>query len=120
MNEQMQVWAHDYAMKHDNGSMSVEVLVHRAWQYAEAMQAQAEQRRAPEPDLDTWQPDWNLAPQGYDWFFKNADGRTGFATQKPHIDLDTSKWMVMGDGCVYECKMDCPIDWDKSLRSYNF
>lgn len=116
MSEQMKVWAHEYAMKHDNDTLSVEVLVFKAWQYAEAMQAQLDKRKAPEPDLDTWQLDWNLAPQGYDWFVKNTNGRTGFVTQKPYINLNTSKWMVMGDGEFFECKINCPLDWRKSLR----
>ena len=36
--------AHDWMMKHDDGSMSVEVVVFKAWKYAEAMQAEADKR----------------------------------------------------------------------------
>ena len=38
--------AHDWMMKHDDGSMSVEVVVFKAWQYADAMQAEADRREA--------------------------------------------------------------------------
>ena len=36
--------AHEWMMKHDDGSMSVEVVVFKAWQYADAMQAEADKR----------------------------------------------------------------------------
>lgn len=86
------------------------------WDLAEAMQAQAEQRRAPEPDLDTWQPDWNLAPQGYDWFFKDGDNIAAFTTEKPYIRPDLNAWAVSGSGGFYMAKVDCPVDWRLSLR----
>ena len=40
--------AHDWMMKHDDGSMSVEVVVFKAWQYADAMQAEADKREKEE------------------------------------------------------------------------
>ena len=51
MNEQMKVWAHDYALKAAEQGLSPIECVQVGWKYAEAMQAQAEQRRAPEPDF---------------------------------------------------------------------
>lgn len=36
--------AHEWMMKHDDGSMSVEVVVFKAWQYADAMQVEADKR----------------------------------------------------------------------------
>lgn len=58
MNEQMQVWAHEILIAliaADKGSLNYDAdgIAGHAWEIAEAMQAQAEQRRAPEPDLDT-------------------------------------------------------------------
>ena len=40
--------AHDWMLKHDDGSMSVEVVVFKAWQYADAMQAEADKREKEE------------------------------------------------------------------------
>ena len=41
--------AHDWMMSHDDGSMSIEVVVFKAWQYADAMQAEADKRAHKEP-----------------------------------------------------------------------
>ena len=79
--------AHDWMMKHDDGSMSAEVIVFKAWQYADAMQAEADKRDKEEAsqkrkaireminadntflekegqhfDDMEWQPDWSQAP----------------------------------------------------------
>ena len=84
--------AHEWIMKHDDGSMSVEVVVFKAWQYADAMQAEADKRERKErtdvlltkdkdgnclhfhhefghkkcmdcgASLEEWQPDWSQAP----------------------------------------------------------
>ena len=67
--------AHDWMMKHDDGSMSVEVVVFKAWAYADAMQAEANKREpsgfpkvlrgacgeifAVKVDDKEWQPDWS-------------------------------------------------------------
>ena len=42
--------AHDWMMKHDDGSMSVEVVVFKAWKYADAMQAEADKREKEEAE----------------------------------------------------------------------
>ena len=42
--------AHDWMMKHDDGSMSAEVIVFKAWQYADAMQAEVDKRSKAEAE----------------------------------------------------------------------
>lgn len=86
------------------------------WDLAEAMQAQVDKRKAPEPDLDTWQPDWSLAPQGYDWFYKDSNGDLVFTTKKPVIHKKLNAWVVVGHADFFEYDIDCPIDWRSSLR----
>lgn len=52
MSEQMQVWAHEYAMNTAKSGTcygSIDELVICAWQYAEAMQKQVDKRRAKDP-----------------------------------------------------------------------
>ena len=61
--------AHDYALKQmeslsENSTM--QSLVSVAWQYADAMQAEAEKREdktRPEVLKEEWQPDWSQAPE---------------------------------------------------------
>lgn len=85
--------AHEYAMKHlenSNGNITIASLKSFAWEYAEAMQAEAEKRnRKPlpavqqtfvngveqpryAPSLDEWQPDWSQAPRDINYWFKNG------------------------------------------------
>ena len=61
--------AHAYFMKHANTDQyrntSDSDLVMYAWQYADAMQAEADEREdktRPEV-LEEWQPDWSQAPE---------------------------------------------------------
>ena len=61
--------AHDYALKQMeslSGNSTMQSLVSVAWQYADAMQAEADKRVNKErPDVlkEEWQPDWSQAPE---------------------------------------------------------
>ena len=81
--------AHDWMMKHDDGSMSVEVIVFKAWQYADAMQAEADKREKEEQSehvfeaIDEWQPDWSQAPDNdVQYFAVDEDGQGGMVYYK--------------------------------------
>lgn len=88
--------AHDYAMKHiqEGWDINYDVLVVEAWQYADAMQSEADKRKPsglPESlrerhdftkaiakgvenyEKEKWQPDWSQAPNGYDYWVATAD-----------------------------------------------
>lgn len=61
-----------------------------------------------------WQPDWGLAPKGFNWFVKQYDGSTHFLMVKPELHND---WFATGvDGQWHEVEIDCPIEWRNSLR----
>lgn len=61
-----------------------------------------------------WQPDWGLAPKGFNWFVKQYDGSTHFLMVKPELHND---WFATGvDGRWHEVEIDCPIEWRESLR----
>ena len=67
--------AHDWYMKHGRETYNLDSDVSNAWQYADAMQAEADERRKKHYDfipaimegignaeLEEWQPDWSQAP----------------------------------------------------------
>lgn len=79
--------AHEYAMKHiqEGWDINYDVLVVDAWQYADAMQAEADKRgtvqhtrsghtittyERPAVLQDEWQPDWSVAPAGAAYWIK--------------------------------------------------
>lgn len=91
--------AHDYAMQHlknSGGKITMHSLCLFAWQYADAMQAEAEKRKPsglPEVLKEEWQPDWSQAPEwanswgmaeiGQAWWLSgewHANNRGGFSS----------------------------------------
>ena len=106
--------AHDWMMKHDDGSMSVEVVVFKAWKYAEAMQAEADKREpsgfpnvlrgacgeivAVKVDDKEWQPDWSQAPEWADWWAMDGfSKKANWYIDKPYLDDDSkveSEWNI--------------------------
>ena len=124
---------HEYAMKHiqEGWDINYDVLVVDAWQYADAMQAEADKRKSSEfpnvlrgacgeivavrVDDKEWQPDWSQAPSGYDWFV--VGGRSGkgfFCPIEPSIVKD-HYWFV-GEVCLSVDKHNYTGDWRNSLR----
>ena len=100
--------AHDYAMKHiqEGWDINYDVLVVDAWQYADAMQAEADKRECKErtdvlltkdkdgnclhfhhefghkkcmdcgASLEEWQPDWSQAPEWANWWAMDENKNT--------------------------------------------
>ena len=66
--------AHEYAMLHMMNPQYKNAddldVISWAWDYADAMQAEAEKRKdTSRPDVLTeWQPDWSQAPNGFNWW----------------------------------------------------
>ena len=115
--------AHEYAMKHiqEGWDINYDVLVVDAWQYADAMQAEADKREKEEQSehvfeaIEEWQPDWSQAPSGYDWFV--VGGRSGkgfFCLVEPAIVKD-HYWFV-GKDCLSVDKHNYQGNWRESLR----
>ena len=95
-----------------------------AWQYADAMQAEANKRAVKLPDVffntkqnEEWQPDWSQAPEWAEYWVKNINGVFSWYSKKPTA-FDQG-WFV-GAGAVYRV---CPApsfnyqgNWQESLR----
>ena len=83
--------AHEYALKQmeslsENSTM--QSLVSVAWQYADAMQAEADKRvnkERPEALTEEWQPDWSQAPEWANWWAMDKDHTANFFRGKPEI-----------------------------------
>ena len=129
--------AHDYAMKHiqEGWDINYDVLVVDAWQYADAMQAEADKREKEEIEKrsvelrnildlsnfkplecqEEWQPNWSQAPSGYDWFVVGGcSGKGFFCLVEPAIVKD-HYWFV-GEDCLSVDKHNYQGDWRESLR----
>ena len=97
--------AHEWAMKHGDAETvgSRQNMIKYAWEYADAMQVEADKRECKErtdvlltkdkdgnclhfhhefghkkcmdcgASLEEWQPDWSQAPDGYDYWVATAD-----------------------------------------------
>ena len=118
--------AHEWAMKHGkvDSNRNRENTVQLAWEYADAMQAEADKRAVELPDVffDTkpnkeWQPDWSQAPEWAEYWVKNINGVFSWYSKKPTA-FDQG-WFV-GAGAVYRV---CPApsfnyqgNWQDSLR----
>ena len=127
--------AHDWMMKHDDGSMSVEVVVFKAWQYADAMQAEADKRGnketcdkslnidSKELSIEEWQPEWSQAPEWANWWVATANqsGKiTGgwFYENEPEFGLSDGPSTYHSVGCrvVLTDSFGYTGDWRDSLR----
>jgi hypothetical protein len=107
-------------------------LLERAWQYADAMQAEADKRECKErtdvlltkdkdgnclhshhefgykkcmdcgASLEEWQPDWSQAPKNMNYFFVNKDGSKFWTINEPDKPNLTEHVMNFSD-----CGGDC-------------
>lgn len=133
--------AHEYAMKCiGNPNVSVKTnndIIAFAWQYADAMQAEADKREVSIEETmkdhvhdyiygrvcacgavngaeKEWQPDWSQAPKGFNRFVVGSDGGFGFFTNmEPQLQGDF--WFVGADGIVIK-DHGYQGNWKDSLR----
>ena len=132
--------AHEWAMKHGNAETvgSRQNMVKYAWEYADAMQAEAEKRKPsglPESlrerhdfteaiakgvenyEKEEWQPDWSQAPADATYWTMRQDGECLWWKGKPLFD----------GSCFYDAVGICHTvgyapsfgytgDWRNSLR----
>ena len=112
--------AHDYAMKHiqEGWDINYDVLVVDAWQYADAMQAEADKREKEEQSehvfevIDDWQPDWSQAPDWANWWCINNIGSALFYDEKPEIFNNG----FLGNRYCHAPSFNYQGDWRNSLR----
>ena len=98
-------------------------LLERAWQYADAMQAEADKRLAEAECKEDWQPDWSQAPDWANWWVATAD-RNGkisggwFYEDEPEFGLRDNPSAYISVGCrvVLTDSFNYTGDWRDSLR----
>ena len=99
--------AHDYAMKHiqEGWDINYDVLVVDAWQYADAMQAEADKRGKEEQSehvfeaIEEWQPDWSQAPDWANWWAMDENKNTRWIyseLEQPYISDMFLRWFAVG------------------------
>lgn len=131
--------AHEWYMKNSNGGSFIIHDVKSAWQYADAMQAEADKRKSkPElpslqqtfidgveqpryaPPCEEWQPDWSQAPSRMNYYFMNRDGGEYWTVNKPDEPNMTEHVMEFracgGDCYAYASSQNYQGKWQKSLR----
>lgn len=93
-----------------DGNVPNENIVAIVWQYADAMQAEAEKRKPsglPEALKEEWQPDWSQAPDGADAWRMYGDGNCAWLIDFGDKDF---KWFDRAPSFNYQG------DWKDSLR----
>ena len=115
--------AHEWVMKYGkvDSNYNRENTVQLAWDYADAMQAEADKRAVKLPDVffDTkpnkeWQPDWSQAPDNMTHFAVDANGSGWFFNREPHAESDCC-WYC-GDGSIELDNHNYQGNWQDSLR----
>ena len=94
--------AHDWVMKYGkvDSNYNRENTVQLAWDYADAMQAEADKRVVKLPDVffdtelnEEWQPDWSQAPDGFNWWAMDKDGFSAWHKSKPNTQSGIYFWI---------------------------
>ena len=137
--------AHEWAMKHGDAKTigSRQNMIKYAWEYADAMQAEAEKRNKAEAaqkrkeiremlndantfieregqhcdDVEEWQPDWSQAPEWAVAFTVDTHGDSMWWSEQP---TRTSLSWFVDDYIVWRCDAAPSFgytgDWRNSLR----
>lgn len=134
--------AHEWAMKHGDAKTigSRQNMIKYAWDYADAMQDEADKREKEEQDklkqnernhhdelvsigLEEWQPDWSQAPEWANWWVATANqsGKiTGgwFYENEPEFGLCDGPSTYHSVGCrvILTDSFGYTGDWRNSLR----
>lgn len=140
--------AHEYAIALINSDceMQFDKFIRLCWNYADAMQAEADKREKEEiekqsaelrnilnlsnskplefqPDLEEWQPDWSQAPEWANWWVATANqsGKiTGgwFYENEPEFGLCDGPSTYHSVGCrvILTDSFGYTGDWRNSLR----
>ena len=126
-------------MKYSESPSFMNTEVEMAWQYADAMQAEAEKREKEKQEklkqdqqnhhdelvsigLEEWQPDWSQAPEWYNWWAMDADRKCHWFSKKPVLVEEVSEWILWNNGeglnNTYSPSVNCGYtgNWRDSLR----
>lgn len=120
--------AHEWAMKSiEMGWGSSESdRAKFAWQYADAMQAEADKRKekgVPEVILKAsnstqleWQPDWDKIPDGFNWWAMDKNSKAHCFDKEPVIG--STEWFMASPNTNYQSSLNFGYQgyWRNSLR----
>ena len=137
--------AHDWAIELLRAGDSSDDIVSCAWRYADAMQAEADERNKAEAaqkrkemremlnadntfveregqhfdGVEEWQPDWSQSPRKMNWFSVDKDGTAVWHLNKPTISA--TEWVIDCSDCGGDCYMYTSNfgytgNWQDSLR----
>ena len=135
--------AHDWAIKYGkvDSNHNRENTVQLAWEYADAMQAEADKRAEQKRkeiremlnadntfiekegqhfDDVEWQPDWSQAPDGYNWWaFDGFSKGANWYNSKPWLDDDSEvedEWNADSGSFLIAPSFNYQGNWQDSLR----
>lgn len=102
-------------------------ITSRAWQYADAMQAEADKRLKTDvgnTDASEWQPDWSQAPDWANWWAMDGfSKKANWYIDKPYLDDDSEvelEWNIdlKTNTETYMCapSFNYQGNWQDSLR----
>lgn len=117
--------AHEWAMKHGNAETigGRQNMIKYAWEYADAMQAEADKRENKKQSehvfeaIEEWQPDWSQAPDNATAWTMRPDGECIWWNGIPVSDGTRFTDVVGGCHTVgYAPSFGYTGDWRNSLR----
>ena len=133
--------AHEYAMKHLEflEEDCPEVLAIKAWQYADAMQAEADKREVSIEEMmkdhvhdyiygrvcacgavngaeKEWQPDWSVAPEWANYWIKTSGDLFAWLERKPRISNLIGGWNIECIKKQIAQSFNYQGNWQDSLR----
>ena len=101
-------------------------LVADAWKYADAMQAEADEREKEQQSehvfevIKEWQPDWSQAPDWANWWAMDENKNTRWIyseLEQPYTSDTYLRWFAVGRfGSEDAPSFGYTGDWRKSLR----
>ena len=130
--------AHEYAIALINSDceMQFDKFIRLCWNYADAMQAEADKRECKErtdvlltkdkdgnclhfhhefghkkcmdcgASLEEWQPDWSQAPKWANWWSVDQNGTANFSEKKPSIE--GRQWVYYSAASESPCHIEAP------------
>ena len=115
--------AHEYAIALINSDceMQFDKFIRLCWNYADAMQAEADKRNYSEKqDSSEWQPDWSQAPEWANWWCLSVMHGAMWFSREPICTKST--WVMLNDVKFCATSFDeapsfnYPGNWQDSLR----
>lgn len=115
-------WAIETMRKDGFQKYYMQETVRLGWEYADAMQAEADKRVVKLPDVffdakqnEEWQPNWSQAPEWAKYFAMDEDGEFYYFEQSP--SMASCSWQPQSQGEVGETfNHSYKGNWKDSLR----